>query len=149
VPNLTTQPNAVLRIAYAPPVRLPYFGKHLLAGSKGAIEYLPLVEWREVRLLFKPGPNVRLVCAEICGDSLHEALIADGDMAVIELTHEARDGELVAALTPQGILVKYLYREPRGWVRLESRNAAYEPHRFKVGEVRIQGVIRQIVRKLG
>jgi SOS-response transcriptional repressor LexA len=146
--SLSGQSNAVLRIGFGPVRRVPYFGRHLLAGVKGALEYLPIVEWREVRLPSDAREQDRYVCAEICGDSLVDALIADGDLAVIELAAEARDGELVAALTPEGILAKFFYREPGGVIRLESRNEAYPNLRYPARRVRIQGVIRHIIRRL-
>ena len=127
-------------------LRLPYYGRTLFAGGSGNIEYLPFVSWREVNLLRKY--KGRLVAAEICGESLSEDAILDGDMAVIELTHEARDGQLVAVLTPQGMMAKFFYQEPDYTIRLESRNQAYAPLHFRPHQITIQGIVREIVRKL-
>ena len=126
--------------------RLPYYGRNLFAGGSGNIEYLPFISWREVST--RGSYKGRLVAAEICGESLTEEGIFDGDLAVIELTYEARNGQLVAALTPQGMMAKYFYQEPDYTVRLESRNQAYLPLYFRPHQISVHGIVREIIRKL-
>lgn len=125
--------------------RLPYFGRTLFAGGSGNIEYLPFVNFREVRI--RGTYKHQLVAAEICGDSLVEEGIFDGDLAVVELTHEARDRQLVAVLTPQGMMAKFYYQEPDLTIRLESRNKDYQPLYFRPHQVVVQGIVRELIRK--
>ena len=127
------------------PTRLPYYGRTLFAGGNGNIEILPFIGWRDVNIRgFYKG---RLVTAEICGESLSDDGIFDGDLAVIELTQEPRDGQLVAVLTQRGMIAKFFYRQPDGKIRLESRNSKYAPLYFRPDQVTIQGVVREIIRK--
>ena len=86
--------------------------------------------------------------AEICGNSLCEAGIYEGDLAVIELTNEATNGDLVAILTPEGMQAKFYYQEKNGDIRLESRNCLYETKIYCPSAVCVQGVVREINRQL-
>lgn len=126
--------------------RVPFFGRNLSAGNQGQVEYLPILNW--VNIYIPPAlKSKRLIAAEIYGDSLIEAGIYEGDLAVIELTKDARNGQLVAALTGEGSLVKYFYREASR-IRLEGRNASYAPRYFSHEQIKIQGIVRQIIRKI-
>jgi SOS-response transcriptional repressor LexA len=116
-------------------------------GGPPAAE-LPLVGWQEVSLLFEPKPGVELICAEICGDSLKGDGIFDGDTAVVELTGQASPGQLVAAMTPGGLVVKYYHAAPGRRVRLCSANEASRDLVYPRHAVRIVGVVRQINRRL-
>lgn len=128
------------------PRQLPFYGRMLFAGNGGNLEYLPFVRYRSVRVLGTY--HNKLVSAEIVGDSLSEAGIYDGDVAVIELTQEIKNGQLVAALTPSGMMAKYFYREADGAIRLESRNRTHQDKIFAEHQVAIQGIVREVVRRL-
>jgi SOS-response transcriptional repressor LexA len=112
----------------------------LAAGR--SIEYLPIVRWRDVRLPRWARGNDRFVCAEICGDSLKDKGIFDGDIALIHLTHDITPGDLAAILTPEGMLIKFVFVED-GKLRLESANRKYPSRYFDLADVEVQGrVIR-------
>lgn len=81
------------------------------------------------------------------GDSLIDDGIYEGDIAVVEITEDVRNGQLVAVRTDGGLLIKYFYRDVKR-VRLEGRNASYTPLYFSRNQVVIEGIVRQIIRKI-
>ncbi len=84
---------------------------------------------------------------EVSGDSMVEAGILDGDLALIRRTDVARDGEIVVALVRgEEATLKYLRRE-KGMVRLDPANAAYDPQFYAPGEVQVQGKLAGLLRR--
>jgi len=84
---------------------------------------------------------------EVSGDSMVEAGILDGDLALIRKTDIAREGEIVVALARgEEATLKYLRRE-RGMVRLDPANAAYDPQYYQPGEVQVQGKLAGLLRR--
>ena len=84
---------------------------------------------------------------EVSGDSMVEAGILDGDLALIRKTEVARDGEIVVALVRgEDATLKYL-RHERGMVRLDPANAAYDPQYYQPGEVQVQGKLAGLLRR--
>lgn len=64
---------------------------------------------------------------EVSGDSMIEAGIHDGDLAIVEKRNTARDGEIVVAMLDEGeATIKRFYRE-QGRYRLQPENAFMEP----------------------
>jgi repressor LexA len=94
--------------------------------------------------LLGPGEHYAL---EVSGDSMVEAGILDGDLALIRRTDVARDGEIVVALVRgEEATLKYLRRE-KGMVRLDPANAAYDPQFYSPGEVQVQGKLAGLLRR--
>ncbi len=89
----------------------------------------------------------RTVLVRVKGDSMLEAGIQPGDIAVVERTHEARPGDLVVAIVDEEFTLKYLAREDGRYV-LRPANPAYPVIRPK-GSLEIFGVVVGIVRKYG
>jgi len=84
---------------------------------------------------------------EVSGDSMVDAGILDGDLALIRKTEVARDGEIVVALVRgEDATLKYL-RHERGMVRLDPANAAYDPQYYQPGEVQVQGKLAGLLRR--
>ena len=84
---------------------------------------------------------------EVSGDSMIEAGIFDGDLALIRRTETARDGEIVVALVRgEEATLKYLRREG-GMVRLDPANAAYDPQFYRPGEIQVQGKLAGLLRR--
>jgi len=112
----------------------------LAAGA--SVEFLPTVRTREVRLPSWAEESDRFVLSEVCGDSLSGAGIYDGDYALIHLSFEdVRDGDLVAAFTPDGMLIKFLWQNYDGRVRLESANPGWPTRFYDPEDITIQGKV--------
>jgi repressor LexA len=85
------------------------------------------------------------------GDSMIEAGILDGDTIVVQRRDDARNGDVVVALTGDDesadeATVKTFYREADGRVRLQPENAALEP--IYADHVRILGKVVGVFRSL-
>jgi repressor LexA len=79
------------------------------------------------------------------GDSMIEAGIHPGDIAVVERRITADPGELVVAIVDNEFTLKHLARDESGFF-LRPANTAYAPIRPK-GELQIFGVVVGLIRK--
>lgn len=111
---------------------------------------LPLAESEQIgtRMIRVPDgyrPGDRLIAVRLNGESLKEAGIYNGDFAIVKLTNRlTRNGELCAVLTLNGLMLKYVWLEPGGTVRLVSRNRRYADIVLPVDDVQVQGVVVRI-----
>jgi SOS regulatory protein LexA len=87
----------------------------------------------------------RTVLVRVKGDSMIDAGVHPGDIAVVERAHEAHPGDLVIAIVDDEFTLKYLDREKSGYV-LKPANPAYPVIRPK-GSLEIFGVVVGILRK--
>ncbi|MBX7056530.1 MAG: transcriptional repressor LexA [Leptospirales bacterium] len=62
----------------------------------------------------------------VAGDSMKDAGIMDGDVALIHKQEAAGDGDIVVALIDDEATLKYFYREKKR-IRLQPANKAYKP----------------------
>lgn len=62
----------------------------------------------------------------VAGDSMIEAGIRDGDLALVRSQQTAENGEIVVALIDGEATLKHFYRET-GHIRLQPANAALQP----------------------
>lgn len=62
----------------------------------------------------------------VSGDSMIEANINDGDIAIIRKTNIANNGDIVVALIEDEATLKYFYKE-KNIIRLEPANPKYKP----------------------
>lgn len=84
---------------------------------------------------------------EVSGDSMVDAGILDGDLALVKRTETARDGEIVVALIRgEEATLKFLQHEGNK-IRLDPANAAYEPQLYASNEVQVQGKLAGILRR--
>lgn len=81
------------------------------------------------------------------GDTLHEEMIADGDLLIIEARQTAAAGETVVALINQhDSLVKRYY--PEGdYIRLAGSNPHQQPFIVRQEDIFIQGVLIGLMRQ--
>ena len=77
------------------------------------------------------------------GDSMIEALIGDGDIAIIRRQETCRDGEIVAAVIDGEATLKRFFRKT-DHVLLKAENARFKP--LKVRNVEIRGVLVAVLR---
>ena len=88
--------------------------------------------------------NTSLV--RVKGESMIDAGILDGDLAVVEWRSNARAGEIVVAMVDGELTLKYLARDKEGYY-LRAANAAFAPIRAR-GELEITGVMVGLVRRI-
>lgn len=78
------------------------------------------------------------------GESMIEALIGDGDIAIIRRQETCRDGEIVAAIIDGEATLKRFFRR-KDHVLLKPENSRFKP--LKVKEVEIRGVLVGVLRR--
>ena len=84
---------------------------------------------------------------EVEGDSMVDAGILDGDIAIIQRCDEAENGAIVVALIDENeVTLKRLRRKGHS-IALEPANEAYETRIFGPDRVRLQGRLVGILRK--
>lgn len=88
---------------------------------------------------------------EVCGDSMADEGIHDGDLLVVKrVFHESevRSGRLVVACLPTGrSVVKRIFFEGEKII-LRSANPRYADMVFGRDALRVDGIVKQLVRKL-
>lgn len=107
------------------------------------VEHLPTVQWRETKLPEWATSADRFAVSEVCGDSLAEVGINDGDYVLIHLTPKVREGDLIAVNTPQGFLIKFLAQITTDYVYLYSSRLSASVA-FPIKSTRIEG---RVIRK--
>lgn len=118
-------------------VRLPLAGEIAAGRPK---ESWSSGKWQMVRAP-KGVRRSELFVLRVCGDSLIEAGIKDGSLAVCRRAQPQRNGELCAVLTPEGMTLKRLHWQCDGSVLLVAANRRYPPVSYQVGEISVQGVV--------
>jgi repressor LexA len=84
---------------------------------------------------------------EVRGDSMIEAGILDGDMAVIKRTDAADTGDIVVALIDEEEATLKRFRRRGASIALEPANASYEVRILPPNRVRIQGKLISLFRR--
>ena len=145
-------PKAALRLGLSSeltpqslPVRahvLPVIGE-IAAG--GPIEaYATAEEYQAVPDILAPSGDAYLL--RVRGDSMIEALIADGDFVVIRPQQTARNGDIVVAQVEENAVTLKRFFKEDGRVRLQPANPQYPPQFYD--DVRIQGKLIGVIRRL-
>jgi repressor LexA len=80
---------------------------------------------------------------KVRGDSMKDAGIMDGDMAVIEKQNIAKNGEIVIAVVDEAVTLKRFFKE-NSRIKLQAENPDYKP--IYCQDVRILGRLAQIIR---
>lgn len=127
-------------------MRVPVLGQ-VFAGRAVPIEALPITSWREIRSVKGARPGDRFVAAPVVGDSMEEDHILDGDIVIFRVTQEAKPGEMVIALTPDGLTLKYIYPLDEHTVVLRGADPQYDQV-WESRLVKVQGVVKRIERDL-
>jgi repressor LexA len=81
---------------------------------------------------------------KVKGDSMQEAGIMDGDMAVIEYQSTVRNGEIAVVMLDDAVTLKTFYKESTR-IRLQPENSKYSPI-YCSRDVRILGRLAHIFR---
>jgi repressor LexA len=77
------------------------------------------------------------------GDSMRDAGIMNGDIAIIEQRQTAENGEIVVALVEDSVTLKRFFKE-KNRVRLQAENPAYPP--MYCQDVRVLGRLKSLFR---
>ena len=83
-------------------------------------------------------PNNKTFMLTVCGESMVNAGILDGDYILVEQQTTANDGDMVVALVDDSATVKTFYKE-NGYYRLQPENDFMEP--IIVSDVMIMGKV--------
>jgi repressor LexA len=84
---------------------------------------------------------------EVKGDSMIEAGILDGDIALLKKTEAADTGDIVVALVDEEEATLKRFRRRGASIALEPANAAYEVKILPPNRVRIQGKLVGLFRR--
>lgn len=123
------------------PTMIPLVGRIAAGRPLEAIEDSQTLDLEEI--FDKPGDVFAL---QVDGESMIEDHICDGDYVICQRRSDPRNGETVVALLEDGeATLKKYYRETRR-IRLQPANPNFKP--IYVKDVRIQGVVIGVVRKL-
>jgi repressor LexA len=87
--------------------------------------------------------NRRYFALRVRGDSMSDAGILDGDIAVIEKASTVRNGEIAVTWVNNAATLKRVFKETNR-VRLQAENPAYSP--IYSQNVRIEGRLIQVIR---
>ena len=88
-------------------------------------------------------PGKSYFALRVRGQSMIEAGILEGDLAVVEQAQTAVDGQIVVAVIDNAIPLKRFYKEADR-IRLQPENAAFQP--IYSTDVTIVGILSNIVR---
>ena len=88
-------------------------------------------------------PGKSYFALRVRGTSMINAGILEGDLAVVEQTNYACDGQIVVAVLDDAITLKRYYKETTR-VRLQPENPAFQP--IFCQDVKIVGILSSIVR---
>ena len=86
-------------------------------------------------------------CLEVQGDSMVEAGIQNGDIAIIKSSDTAETGEIVVALIDDAEATLKRLRKKGASIALEPANPAYETRIFGPDRVKIQGRLAGLYRR--
>ena len=88
-------------------------------------------------------PGKSYFALRVRGQSMINAGILDGDLAVVEQTSTAQDGQIIVAVIDDAITLKRYYKEA-GRIRLQPENPQFQA--IYCTDVRIVGILSNIVR---
>ncbi len=129
-----------------------------LLGTIAAGQPIPVPTedtWRAVpqEVVEVPAELVRspeqIFAIRVKGTSMIDALVDDGDIIVLEATPAAENGQMVAAWLSdrQEATLKRIYHEP-GRIRLQPANRSMEPIYVDPENIKVQGKVIAVLRKL-
>ena len=84
---------------------------------------------------------------EIKGESMIDAGINDGDLAIIKKQSTANNGEIVVALTDENEATLKRFRKRGDTIALEAANELFETRIYSAGQISIQGILIGLIRQ--
>ncbi|MBN2471589.1 MAG: repressor LexA [Anaerolineae bacterium] len=138
-------------VAYVPRVgRIVASEPVLLPGDDFGQYYDPDMDMIEVSRNMLRGLDVSEVFAlEVKGDSMVDALIADGDIVILRKQQTCKDGDMVAVWLPDDSTTTLKeFHDEGGRIRLQPRNPTMEPIYVHPNNCQIQGKVLGVVRMM-
>jgi len=102
-----------------------------------------------IRVSIWHGRNRALFSVVVSGDSLIEAMIFDGDMAIIRAQEEAEDGDIVLVSYGDELTLRRVFYGDDGTILLSPENKKIEAVAVPEDAVNIHGKVVAIYRDLG
>ena len=95
------------------------------------------------------GGRSEVFAVRVKGESMIDALVADGDLVVMEPTDRPENGDMVAAWLQDngGVTLKHFHMR-NGMVTLQPANSAVEPITVPAQDVSVQGRVVGVVRTM-
>lgn len=122
---------------------LPVLDANVRAGMPDPVEPQIWADMMTLESYLIRRPS-RIVLLKVCGDSMQDAGILDGDLAIIELAKQAQEGQFVVAVVDGADTLKELRYEGKQPV-LIAHNSQYKPIRPKTN-LEIRGIFRGLAR---
>ncbi|MFS0776218.1 S24 family peptidase [Neobacillus sp. 3P2-tot-E-2] len=86
---------------------------------------------------------------KVTGDSMKDANISEGDLVLVRRQPAVDEGQVAVVLLDNNeITIKRVHYEKNEQVILHSDNTNYPPRLFKFNEIKIQGLVKQIIKKV-
>jgi repressor LexA len=86
---------------------------------------------------------------KVRGDSMIDASISDGDLVLVRRQPAVDEGQIaVVLLNNSEVTIKRVHFQKDEFVILHSANKKYPPKLCKFNEIRIQGLVKQIIKKV-
>ena len=126
------------------PVAVPVMGRIAAGTPVEAIQSKTQIINMPPEMLSTTGEHFAL---EVRGDSMIEAGILDGDIALLRRTDGADTGDIVVALIDEEEATLKRFRRRGASIALEPANTAYEVRILPPNRVRIQGKLIGLYRK--
>ena len=84
---------------------------------------------------------------EVKGESMIDAGINDGDLAIIKRQNTANNGDIAVALTNENEATLKRFRKRGDTIALEAANEAFETRIYSAGQISIQGILIGLIRQ--
>ena len=84
---------------------------------------------------------------EVKGDSMIDAGINDGDLAIIKKQNIANNGDIAVALTNENEATLKRFRKRGDTIALEAANESFETRIYSAGQINIQGILIGLIRQ--
>lgn len=96
---------------------------------------------------FLKGNISKLFALKVNGESMREVGILDGDVVIVQQTHNIRRGDIVVAMVDNETTVKSYYPAPDARVELRPANTEFRSQFYPVEHVSIQGKVVSLQRQ--
>lgn len=131
----------------AAPLRIPLYGQ-IVAGQPVPVYDSSSEDYVEVTpTMVGSADTANVYALRVKGDSMIDAMIADGDIVILRRQETANNGDMVAVwLQERGeTTLKYFYREGER-VRLQPANPQFKPIEVNAAVCQVQGKVLSVIR---